>query len=32
MVPLFISVGEMIKVDTRNDSYLDEINGYEIRS
>ena len=22
MVPLFISVGEMIKVDTRNDSYL----------
>ena len=21
MVPLFISVGEMIKVDTRNDSY-----------
>ena len=22
MVPLFISIGEMIKVDTRNDSYL----------
>ena len=22
MVPLFISVGEMIKVDTRNDTYL----------
>ena len=22
MVPLFISVGEMIRVDTRNDSYL----------
>jgi len=22
MVPLFISVGEIIKVDTRNDSYL----------
>ena len=22
MVPLFISVGEMIKIDTRNDSYL----------
>jgi len=22
MFPLFISVGEMIKVDTRNDSYL----------
>ena len=22
MVPLFISTGEMIKVDTRNDSYL----------
>jgi len=22
MVPLFISIGERIKVDTRNDSYL----------
>ena len=33
MVPLFISVGEMIKVDTRNDSYLGrENNDYEIRS
>jgi elongation factor P len=22
MVPLFISIGERIKIDTRNDSYL----------
>ena len=27
MVPLFLSIGEKIKVDTRNDSYLGRENG-----
>jgi elongation factor P len=27
MVPLFLSIGEKIKVDTRNDTYLGRENG-----